>query len=99
MSWFIAKIKLQIDLRILGHLFLRITRGVEQVVKGPLADSISRIYVPAPYLAVADTALDVLVVYPIYVSDTLLVACSSPLPHLLVSAVVYRDGCQRSPWR
>jgi len=83
MSWFIVKVKLQIGLKVLWYFFQWVARGIQEVVKGTLAYSISRIYVPAPYLAVAETASGMLVVYPVDVGYSLLVTCSSPFAHIL----------------
>jgi hypothetical protein len=81
MSWFIVKVKLKKCLCLLWHFVLRVAGGIEEVVEGTFTYTINRIHVPSPYLAVADSALGMLVVYPIYVGDTFLIACSSPLAH------------------
>ena len=71
-------------MRVFRQVVPGIGRSVQDVIKSTLANTIHRIYVPPPNFPVRNTGLDILVIYPVDISHTLLVTHSVPLSHNLL---------------
>lgn len=76
--------KFEKQLRVFRQVVPGIGRSVQNVIKSTLANTIHRIYVPPPNFPVRNTGLDILVIYPVDISHTLLVTHSVPLSHNLL---------------
>lgn len=79
---FLTKIEKQ--LCVFRQVVLGIGRSVQDVIKSTFTNTIHRIYVPPPNFPVRYTGLDILVIYPVDISHTLLVTHSVPLSHNLL---------------